>query len=95
MSHAQQLKFVEITSKFFALNNSSNLKVLEIGSYIVNGTIRPYFEGSQYIGVDLIPGPGVDIVEHAEKINFPKEIFDVTISCECFEHNPYWLESFK
>ena len=95
MAHAHQLKFVELTSNFFNFNNDPNLKVLEIGSYIVNGTIRSYFSGSQYIGVDLIQGPGVDIVSNGEDINLPDEYFDVAISCECFEHNPHWVRSFQ
>lgn len=95
MSHPEQLKFVELTSKFFNLNNDPSLKVLEVGSYIVNGTVRPFFYGSQYIGVDLMPGPGVDIVLNGKEINLPDETFDVAISCECFEHNPHWVESFQ
>jgi SAM-dependent methyltransferase len=95
MAHPQQLKFVELTSKFFNLNNDPCLKVLEIGSYIVNGSVRPFFHASQYIGVDLMPGPGVDIVLNGKEINLPDETFDVAISCECFEHNPHWVESFQ
>jgi SAM-dependent methyltransferase len=95
MAHPRQLKFVELTSEFFNLNNVPNLKVLEIGSYIVNGTVRPYFSGSEYFGVDLMPGPGVDIVSNGEELNFPDENFDVAISCECFEHNPHWVNSFQ
>jgi SAM-dependent methyltransferase len=96
MALPQQLKFVELTSEFFNLNNDPTLKVLEIGSYIVNGTVRPYFAlASQYIGVDLMPGPGVDIVSNGEDINLPDENFDIAISCECFEHNPHWVKSFQ
>ena len=95
MAHPHQLKFVELTSKFFNLNNDSSLKVLEIGSYIVNETVRPFFTGSQFIGVDLMPGPGVDIVSNGEDINLPDESLDIAISCECFEHNANWAKSFK
>ena len=38
-------------------------KVLEIGSYDVNGSVRSNFKHVQeYVGVDLIPGPSVDVV---------------------------------
>jgi 23S rRNA G2069 N7-methylase RlmK/C1962 C5-methylase RlmI len=38
-------------------------RVLEIGSYDVNGGIRHLFRGaSDYVGVDLDHGPGVDRV---------------------------------
>ncbi len=46
----------------------------------------------------LIPeteGPGVDVVSSGHALDFPDETFDVTLSCECFEHNPYWLETFR
>jgi SAM-dependent methyltransferase len=95
MAHPEQLKFVELTSIYFDLNDNSNLRVIEIGSYIVNETVRAYFSKSEYIGVDLMPGPGVDIISNGEQINLPKETFDVAISCECFEHNPRWTYSFN
>jgi hypothetical protein len=25
----------------------------------------------------------------------PKDSFDTVISCECFEHNPYWIATFE
>lgn len=95
MAHAEQLKFVELTSRFFYLNNNSNLKVIEIGSYIVNETVRPFFSDSEYVGVDLMAGPGVDIISDGEQVNLPNASFDIAISCECFEHNPHWTKSFN
>jgi SAM-dependent methyltransferase len=95
MAHAQQLKFVELTAGFFNLVQRSDLKVLEIGSYIVNESVRKFFPTSAYTGVDLIPGPGVDIVSDGRKLKFDDKTFDLAISCECFEHNPHWMESFK
>ena len=95
MAHPQQLKFVEITSKFFNFNNDANLKVIEIGSYILNGSVRSFFSSNQYVGVDLMSGPGVDVVSNGQEINVPDQNFDVAISCECFEHNPYWFVSFQ
>ena len=26
---------------------------------------------------------------------FPSQHFDVSLSCECFEHNPYWVETWS
>jgi hypothetical protein len=40
-------------------------RVLELGSYIVNGSLRDIilkFGPKEYIGVDIVPGPGVDVV---------------------------------
>lgn len=93
MSHPQQINFVkEVKSKFHS--KFSNSKVLEIGSLDINGSVRPCFENCEYIGIDVGPGPGVDIVCEGQIYDAPNSSFDVVISCECFEHNPYWLETF-
>lgn len=89
MSHYNQLKFVELSSRFFGWNNNA-LKVLEVGSYDVNGSIRKFFSKAHYCGLDLVNGPGVDIVYDGEQLNFDESSFDIAISCEVFEHNPYW-----
>lgn len=66
-------------------------KILEIGSYDVNGSIRSIIESLnplEYTGIDILEGPGVDLVCSAEKLLncFPVESFDVVISTEMIEH---------
>lgn len=93
MAHPSQMQFIKSVSENLA-GSYTNLRVLEIGSYDVNGSVRRYFSGSDYVGVDLIEGPGVDIVCEGDKFDRPDEFFDIAISCECFEHNPNWAETF-
>ncbi len=93
MAHVQQLQFVKSVSKHIT-NDYSNKKILEIGSYDVNGEVRKYFEKSTYLGVDLIEGPGVDLVSSGDQLDHPDQTYDLSISCECFEHNPKWAETF-
>jgi SAM-dependent methyltransferase len=94
MAHPEQLKFVSLVIKYFA-DAVRNSRVLEIGSYDVNGSVRQFFEHpKEYIGADLTKGPGVDIVQPGHEIDYADGYFDVTISCECFEHNPHWLPTF-
>lgn len=93
MAHIEQLSFVEILSKKI-LKFNKPLRILEIGSYDVNGSIRQFFEHSQYIGVDLIEGKGVDIVGDGHTLDYGDDSFEIVISCESFEHNPYWKETF-
>lgn len=70
-------------------------RILEVGSLNINGTVRDFFESpEEYIGVDIGHGPGVDLVMSGHEVSFPDGYFDVTVSAECFEHNPYWAETF-
>lgn len=94
MSHKQQLDFVsDLRDKFPA--NFKEVKVLEIGSLDINGTIRIFFDHCDYIGCDIGPGPQVDIVSPGEILAFDDGYFDTVASCECFEHNPNWVATFK
>lgn len=70
-----------------------NRKVLDIGSFNVNGNEEPWFDNCDFIGLDLLPGPGVDIACPANEYDAPDETYDTIISCECWEHNPFYKES--
>ena len=95
MAHRAQIKFFQSVKQQYPRFFDSK-KVLEIGSYNVNGTVRTFFNNCQYTGIDLAPGKDVDIVSsgHLFKPEDGKP-FDVVISTECFEHNEYWLETLK
>lgn len=72
-----------------------NAEVLEIGSYDVNGSVRSNFkEVRKYIGVDLVPGPSVDIVTKGHLFRSETK-FDIVLSVESFEHNSDWVETFN
>src|SRR5437763_626500 len=94
MSHAEQHGFFAAVAD---VNRSliSGAKVLEIGSYDVNGSVRSLFAAAdEYVGVDLREGPGVDRVGFGHEIDSPDASYDVTLSSECFEHDPCWRETF-
>jgi len=94
MSHSQQRDFVgklkNHLPKYF--NQKS---VLEVGSLNVNGTLRDFFTECRYIGIDVSPGNEVDVVCEGQNYNAPDNTYDVVSSAECFEHNPYWFETFQ
>ena len=93
MAHFQQLQFVAMLARHMAADWTGVADV-EIGSADVNGSIRPLFPGSHYTGVDLAAGPGVELVASGHDVALPSDSVDLAISCECFEHNPMWRETF-
>ncbi len=82
-------------AKYLSKDEVKGKKVLEVGSYDVNGSLRPIIESwepAEYIGVDIEEGPGVDVICNADNIveHFGKETFDIVISTELLEHVWDW-----
>jgi SAM-dependent methyltransferase len=94
MAHAQQWDFVTLIKTAFP-SFFSGSRVLEVGSLDINGSVREHFSGGQYIGLDVGPGPGVDVVCQGQDYDAPNDSFDVVISCEAMEHNPFWRQTFN
>ena len=94
MSHPQQMDFVH-KLKLRYPTSFFQAKVLEIGSLNINGTIRMFFTECDYLGIDVGEGPGVDLVSEGQSLNHSDNTYDTSASCECFEHNPYWIETFN
>lgn len=70
-------------------------RVLEVGSYDVNGSCR--YEISRwnpllYLGVDLRLGPGVDLIMDAAELEtrFGPASFDIVVCTEMLEHVFNW-----
>ena len=69
-------------------------RVLDIGSLDVNGSLRTICPpDAAYVGIDLEPGNGVDLVlADPYQYPFPNNHFDMIVSTSCFEHDPmFWL----
>ena len=65
----------------------STFDVVEFGSLNVNGSARDIFPQGrgEWTGVDLVEGPGVDVVADACHYTHPKGV-DIVICCEMLEH---------
>ena len=68
----------------FAATVPAGASVLDVGSYDVNGCLRPLFSRQDYTGIDMAPGPNVDIV--CEKYDFGQHQYDYVISANTMEH---------
>ena len=72
------------------LKSDDRLRILDVGSYNVNGTYKPLFNQLLWVyeGLDIRPGPNVDIVMDTEGVweNIPDASYDVVISGQCLEH---------
>ena len=93
MAHKAQKKYVQTVKALFP-EFFDNKKVLEVGSLNINGTLRNEFKDCDYTGIDLGEGRDVDVVCGGQEYDAPDNFFDSCISAECFEHNPYWKETF-
>jgi len=70
-------------------------RVIEVGSFDINGSLRylvKLLSPSEYVGVDLLKGPGVDVICSADNLvqKFGKESFDAVISTCMLEHTRNW-----
>ena len=92
MAHKEQSDYIASLQGKFPLAFKGE-RTLEIGSLNINGTVRNAFTSNEYVGVDVGSGPGVDVVISGHEYDSEKP-FDCCISCECFEHNPFWKETF-
>ena len=88
MAHEAQLSF--FASAISAFPEHFSGRVLDVGSYDINGGPHHLFTAAEYVGVDLVPGPNVTLVSPGQDLDFPDHYFDVTMSSECFEHNEAW-----
>jgi SAM-dependent methyltransferase len=69
-------------------------RILEVGSYDVNGSLRSSAPaGATYIGIDLEPGPGVDlVVDQGMPLPVEDDSFDLVIASSVLEHDPaFWM----
>lgn len=69
-------------------------KILEIGSYDVNGSLRDNaLPTTHYVGVDMEAGPGVDVViQPGKPLPFDDESFDFILASSVFEHDAaFWV----
>jgi len=94
MAHKEQQEWFKAVTVVYP-ERFENVNVLDVGSLDINGSCRKFFPGcSSYLGIDLEEGRGVDVVCMGQDFMAPDNTYDVVVSAECFEHNPFWKETF-
>ena len=68
------------------LSARRGLRVLDIGC-----GAKPYFPmfapyAGEYVGIDAVPGPSVDVLGTVEELPFPDSCFDVVLCTQVLEH---------
>ncbi len=69
-------------------------RILDLGAQDINGSLRACAPHSaSYLGVDMVPGRGVDLVlEDPHVLPFEDEAFDAVVTTSCFEHDRmFWV----
>ena len=79
--------FVKISSEIFETPEP----ILEIGSLQVPGQegfadLRPFFKELAYLGSDITPGPGVDLLADVENLGIRSETVGTVLITDTLEH---------
>jgi SAM-dependent methyltransferase len=74
--------------------------ILEIGSFQVSGQeqiadLRGLFPSKEYLGMDIRPGPGVDLVGDVEALPNADQSVGTVIAMNTFEHVPRFWRGFE
>ena len=96
MHNSSMLRMKWFVENHVSKINKSKIKILDVGSYDVNGSYKELFIGDQYeyYGLDMEEGPNVDIVieNPYDWSTLGVETYDVVISGQAFEHIEFfWL----
>ena len=83
--HAEAYEFVG------QYGTDEQVTVLDVGGRNINGTARDHFPNANYTVLDILDGPGVDVVADAATWSPPHK-YDVVVCCETFEHTPVWRD---
>ena len=86
---------LETVRKALAPSDVMGKRVLEVGALDVNGSVRGDIMAlgpAEYIGIDIRPGPGVDVICDAGDLvaRFGEDAFDLVVSTELLEHARDW-----
>ena len=96
MHKSSMLRMKWFVDNYVSKIDKNPIKVLDVGSCDVYGAYKPLFNDQkfQYEGLDIVPGPNVDIIMH-NPYNWKElktDSYDIVISGQTFEHSEFvWV----
>jgi SAM-dependent methyltransferase len=89
--HPEAMDGLDRKMKDVGLDRERRWRALDLGGRDINGSIRHLLPNAQWSGVDIEPGPGVDLVYDCTQPwpdTMPK--FEVIVCTEVLEHVENW-----
>ena len=94
--HGAVQDFLAACRRLYPEQFGDGCRVVEFGSRDINGTPRPHFgDPAEWIGVDCIKGRNVDVLGLCHEFDPEAADFDVVVSTEALEHDPYWEKTLR
>lgn len=95
--HPESKQFMDSLKNIFPEKFGKGVLALDVGSQDINGNNRYLFTDAQYVGLDIGPGPNVDMVDHVADFSqkFLTPVYDTVISTNAFEHDSRFAESIR
>jgi SAM-dependent methyltransferase len=87
---------LEIGRRFFETYGLDASTIVDIGACNINGTLRDVCpSGAFYVGLDVAPGPGVDVVIKSNvALPLASASVDIVASSSTFEHDEFFWQTF-
>jgi SAM-dependent methyltransferase len=97
-SNMPRINNILFTARHLTPERVGGKRIIDVGACDFNGSIRPLLDSygpAEYMGIDLLSGPGVDRVMNADDMVevFGQDSFDIVIAMEMMEHTPDWRRS--
>ena len=99
MHKSSILRMKWFIDEYASKTSNAKVRVLDVGSYDVNGSYKHLFEDNKYhyMGLDMEEGPNVDIIlkNPYDWDVIASDSFDIVISGQAFEHIEFFWKTME
>jgi SAM-dependent methyltransferase len=94
--HGTVQQFLANCARKYPTHFGDGCRVVEFGSRDINGTPRPHFGApKEWVGIDCRKGKNVAVVGLCHEFDPEVSDFDVVVSTEALEHDPFWEKTLQ